>query len=333
MDDLRLTMTEEIRGFFEKPVYSYEEANAMFYEHFQLNKQDKIFTENKNLYLTKLDYYKAFYFPIWSELKLKERLQVMVWMYEDLVCKLNLQEFINDLILINTPYFNIAGGCYNKKSRNIYLNPLSVNGTLYKSDNFDFVCIQDLVHEFCHVKQHKEEVEIKNKEIKELSIYHRSFAYYCTYDGIVYRFCQGDNKDFTYKLEKSEAFCTDLYFINPMEVETNKFGNELLHDYVEKNLNEFGYDEKTINIMNLCDKFSRLELTIISQEDSTYILKLLFAHAELKYQYSLEKINEDVYNVMIKELDSLIDLYILNRTKKDTSFNIDEVLDKCDYFR
>lgn len=333
MEDLRLRMSEEIRGIFENPVYSYEEANDIFYDYFELNKMGDIFVESKNLYLSKSNYYKAFYFPIWSELKLKERLQVMVWMYEELVNKLQLQGFINNLIFIHTSYFNTAGGCYNKKSRNIYLNPLSVNGTLYKSDNFEFICVQDLAHEFCHVKQNKEEVEIKNKEVKELSIYHRSFAYYCTYDGIVYRFCQGDNKDFTYKLERSEMFCTDLYFINPMEVEANKLGNGILHEYVEKNFKEFGHDEKTKNIMELCDKFSRLEPTIISKADSEYILKLLFAHAELKYQYSLERINEDSYNSMIKEIDSLIDLYILNKTKKTTSFNIDEVLYKCDYFK
>lgn len=333
MEDLRVTMEEEIREIFEKPVYSYEEANEIFYDYFELNKMDTIFVKNKNLHLSKSDYYKAFYFPIWSELKLKERLQVMVWMYEDLVSKLNLQGFISSLIFIHTPYFNTAGGCYNKKSRNIYLNPLSVNGTLYKSDNFDFVCIQDLAHEFCHVKQHKEEVEIKNRDIKDLSIYHRSFAYYCTYDGTVYRFCPGNDKDFTYKLERNEEFCTDLYFINPMEVEASKFGNELLHKYVEKNLNELGHNEKTTNIMNLCDKFSTLETTIISKEDSTYILKLLFAHAELNYQYSLCKLNEDTYSSKTKEIDNLIDLYILNNTKQDTSFNIEEVLDQCDYFR
>ncbi len=78
--------------------------------------------------------------------------------------------------------------------------------------------------------------------------FYRSFRYYFTYDGTLYRF--NNDEEFQYKIKQDEDFCIELYLRNPMEMDANKFAYKEMENIIRKNIGIFGGDDN-ISLMDL----------------------------------------------------------------------------------
>ena len=245
------------------------------------------------------------YLPCWKELSKADRYQCIIWVFDYLLKKLNLETYLDNILFIPKAEYEDAFSSYDKEDRAIFINPKYIEPT-------SLLCIWNLFHEFEHVIQHRDEDLIKEGKMPGSNFYD-SFAYYFMYDGTSYRF--RSEEEFVYRIKQTKEFCRELYLRNPMEIDANEKAYSNLKKIIECNSNKYGKDNETTLDLNRIRNMWFPKFKIITDDIAMDVIKYCQILIELSYQFSKDKMNESEYNKKIIELYAAIKILIEDKKR------------------
>lgn len=256
------------------------------------------------------------YLSNWQKLNQSHRLKSIIWMFENLVEKYELNDYIKALLFIPKEGFETAFANCDKEEKVIFLNPE------YIGANSLFI-IWNLFHEIRHAIQYKNQDLIFQGYIP-MDDFYRSFRYYFTYDGTLYRF--NNDEEFQYKIKQDEDFCIELYLRNPMEMDANKFAYKEMENIIRKNIGIFGDDNISLMDLEKNKQFFFPDFKIITDNIAKYIIKICQALTEFAYQNSIGIIDNYIFRQKEKEIYWAINQVLEKNNKVKLSFNLEELL-------
>ena len=261
------------------------------------------------------------YLPYWKKLSIEDRLQCIVWIFENLLKELELDNYLDHILFIPKAGYEDAFASYDKEDKVIFLNPNYIEST-------SLLCLWNLFHEFQHVVQHRDEDLLKEEKLLKNDFYN-NISYYFMYDGTSYR--SSSEEDFTYKIKKTEEFCLELYLRNPIEIDANNYAYLSLKKVIERNLIRYGKDNETTEGLNKIKKMLLPEFNIIRDGIAIDIIKYCKTLVELSYQFSKGNIGENEYNRKNIELYNAVKMLVDDKKSVTLSFNPNNLLCKNHY--
>lgn len=260
------------------------------------------------------------YLPYWKGLNIEDRLQCIVWIFENLLKELELDSYLDYIYFIPKEGYEDAFSSYDKEEKAIFINPKYIEST-------SLLCIWNLFHEFQHVVQHRDGDLIRKGKLLK-NCFYNNFIYYFMYDGTGYRF--GFEEDFIYKIKGTEEFCLELYLRNPIEIDANNYAYSNLKKTIENNFIRYGDDDETMKNLQKIEGMLLPKFNIIIDDIAVDIIKYCQTLIELSYQFSKGNINEIVYNTKSIEIYNAINGLIDDKSHIKLSFNPNDVLCKND---